>query len=58
MAGGPLDGYDWAQTPTETLAGRAEVYRIANGLIREAGLIAEVTGDDVLELAQWLGIDF
>jgi hypothetical protein len=59
MVGGPLDGAGDTQTPTEAMAGRRDVYLIAAKAIREVGLIAEATAEDVLELTRYLaGEDF
>jgi hypothetical protein len=41
-------------TPTDVIADRVDVYRIAAKLIGEAGLITEADAEDVLCLAQFL----
>ncbi|WP_329544672.1 hypothetical protein OG548_08115 [Streptomyces sp. NBC_01356] len=41
-------------TPTDAVADRADVYRIAAKLIGEAGLITDADPEDVLVLAQFL----
>lgn len=55
MAGGPNDGANATQTPTETMVARSEAFRLAVRLLDETGTrdIAEL--DDVTNLAQWLG---
>lgn len=46
-------------TPTGAVAARADVYRMATALLRQVGLVAEATADDVLRLAEFLaGNDF
>lgn len=46
-------------TPTGGVADRADVYRTATALLRQAGLVAEASAEDVLMLAQFLaGNDF
>jgi hypothetical protein len=46
-------------TPTGGVADRADVYRVASMLIRQAGLISDASPADLLELAQFLaGNDF
>lgn len=46
-------------TPTSRMADRADVWRVANVLLRGAGLIPEYDAEDVLYLAQYLaGEDF
>jgi hypothetical protein len=54
-----VDGSLDDPTPTSGLAGRADVYRIAAAMIKQVGLVAEATADDVLRLAEFLaGSDF
>jgi 3-deoxy-D-manno-octulosonic acid (KDO) 8-phosphate synthase len=46
-------------TPTGGVADRADVYRVAAMLIRQAGLVTDASPADLLELAQFLaGNDF
>jgi hypothetical protein len=46
-------------TPTGGVADRADVYRVATALLRQAGLVGEASADDVLRLAEFLaGNDF
>jgi hypothetical protein len=46
-------------TPTGGVADRADVYRVATALIRQAGLVSDATPEDLLMLAQFLaGDDF
>jgi hypothetical protein len=46
-------------TPTGGVADRADVYRVATALVRQAGLVSDATPEDLLMLAQFLaGDDF
>jgi hypothetical protein len=46
-------------TPTGGVADRADIYRMATVLLRQAGLVTEASADDVLRLAEFLaGNDF
>lgn len=46
-------------TPTGGVADRADVYRVATALIKQAGLATEASADDLLALTQFLaGNDF
>jgi hypothetical protein len=49
-----IDGTLREPTPTGVLADRADCYRIAVVLLRESGMLAQATPEDVLFLAQWL----
>jgi hypothetical protein len=49
-----LDGTLREPTPTGALADRADIYRVAVVLLRDAGMLAQATPEDVLFLAQWL----
>jgi hypothetical protein len=49
-----IDGSIAAYTPMDAVADRADVWRVAAGLLREAGLVAEASPEDVLYLAQFL----
>jgi hypothetical protein len=49
-----IDGSIAVYTPMDAVADRAEVWRIASRLIRDAGLVTDASPEDVLYLAQFL----
>ncbi|MFI2188015.1 hypothetical protein [Streptomyces sioyaensis] len=48
------------ETPTGIVADRADIYRVAVRLVRDADLITDASPDDVLNVARFLeyGADF
>jgi hypothetical protein len=49
-----IDGSIAAYTPMDAVADRADVWRVAAGLLREGGLVTDASPEDVLYLAQFL----